>query len=438
MTNSVTQTPNLHDVTGFIALTNLSLTLLHAHFAHRYRGNRRGNTLSLRLLFAVYATAILIALSALTLLSLYLHQLLTIPSAAGTKNELILVAASFLALTYSGFIGYDRRRRIVASRIASIPCFGDGHHAANNQLLAVEKDPILCFAPQYLTPQSPIHTESSDDPEDLEQSQQHSKRRSSTAGITKRQVWETSCRTSATWVYGRAKRQAWVCALQIPTNSILFQLHTNTIAQPLNVVRTFRTCGKRFVLIKDYSVQDGAGALLLDPAFIQHNHLDKHLIARVIYQAIQRSSFCVLHSWHRKFAGALFERFSQLPAIICMLTGDLRQRVSEKNQRNDIENERCYVSELLWAIITVEVLDYMQHKRRDLPLLTWLIELPTWLCQNDASKIDVVIDEVFETWKAGRNCGRYVSKPCDSECCCHNEFSQTGCGCQCPCVCACP
>ena len=176
---------------------------------------------------------------------------------------------------------------------------------------------------------------------------------------------------------------------------------------------------------------------MLDPTFTQTRYLDKLLIAKVVFQAIQRSAFCVLRSWHCKFEGSLFQRFSQLPAVICMLTGDLREEV-QKSTRRSAEEDRCYVSELLWAIIMVEVLDYLQLKRRDTPVLTWLVQLPKWLCQNEAGAIDEEVNELFERWKCGRKCGRYLAYPCDSECCCHSSFSQTGCGCQCPCVCVCP
>ncbi|CAN8069850.1 unnamed protein product [Agarophyton chilense] len=136
-----------------------------------------------------------------------------------------------------------------------------------------------CFAPQFIAPQetsiieqisedaSPSHSPSSTDP------------RSKSAGITKSTFLEISCRTAHTWVFGRPKRQAW----------------------PLNVVRTYRTVGKRFVLIKDQTVQDGAGSVLLSPTFLQSNELDKLMIARTVHEAMYRSAPCILHSVHENF-----------------------------------------------------------------------------------------------------------------------------------------
>lgn len=207
-------------------------------------------------------------------------------------------------------------------------------------------------------------------------------------------------------------------------------------------MRTVRLTGKRFVLIKDETAQDGAGAVLLAPAFTQSRELDKALIARVVFDAISQSTPCVLNSWTEQFEAQIFGRFARLPAIVAMLTGDLRESIeerrSDRSSDRDGDVERCFISELLWAIVTVEVLDYLQYKRKDIPMLTWLTQLPIRLCEYDASSIRDEVNVVFETWKAGRLCGSSFSRPCDSECCCHGLVGQGGCGCQCPCVCDCP
>lgn len=404
----------LEELTGFISLSTLLLTVFHLFYARSYRGSRRACAIAIRVILPTYLTAVLVISSAATLLGLYLTRLFKEPNRAGDKAELTLVALAVFALFYSGLIGSDRRRRVVAVKIASIPCFGNGDHPANHRLLAVEKNPVLCFEPQYIIPDSPRQNSTSTACSE-DSAQERVEKRCST-GITKRKVLEVICRSANSWVYGRPKRQAW----------------------PLNVVRTYRTKGKRFVLIKDETVQDGAGSILLDPSFTQSRELDKNLIGRVLYHAINRAAPCVLRSWHAKFDVDLFRRFGKLPAVICMLTGELREDVEKQLLRKEGDNDRCYVTELLWATIMVEVHDYLQYKRKDLPLLTWLTELPLWLCLHDANKIDESMDEVFAAWKAGRCCGKYLSRPCDSECCCHSSFSQTGCGCQCPCICNCP
>lgn len=207
-------------------------------------------------------------------------------------------------------------------------------------------------------------------------------------------------------------------------------------SQPLNVVRTFRTKSKRFVLIKDETIQDGAGAVLLIPSFTHSRDLDKPLIARVVFEAVNRCTPCLLNSWAKRFDGGVFHRFVRLPAVVAMITGDLRREV-DKQRGVDEDAEKCYMTEVLWAIITVEVLDYLQYKRRDLPMLTWLTQLPKWLCQHDATTIESEVDAVFEEWKAGRLCGASLGRPCDSECCCHGAITRASCGCQCPCVCNC-
>ncbi|KAI0561173.1 hypothetical protein FGB62_91g18 [Gracilaria domingensis] len=197
------------------------------------------------------------------------------------------------ALAYSGLLGYDRRRRHIAAQLASVPCFGNGEHSSSHQLLAVEKTPMLCFAPQFIAPQeAPVMERVSDDA-----SQSHSPsstdRHSRSAGITKSTFLEISCRTAHTWVFGRPKRQAW----------------------PLNVVRTHRTVGKRFVVIKDQTVQDGAGSVLLSPKFLQSNELDKLMIARAVHEAMYRSAPCILHSVHDKFEASLRSKTASAEAF---------------------------------------------------------------------------------------------------------------------------
>lgn len=204
---------SLEQLTGIFSILTLLSSAAHLRIARLYRGNRRGSTISFRNTLFIYLSAFAVLASSIALLTLYFQRLLSNASIAGTKGELIIVAFATSALVYSGILGCDRRRRTVAVKLASIPCFGNGNHAANHQLLAVEKSPMLCFAPQFIAPESPEPTISGSSSESRSaQSHKDSpeKRKSSTIGITKRKVWEISCRSASTWVYGRAKRQAWV------------------------------------------------------------------------------------------------------------------------------------------------------------------------------------------------------------------------------------
>lgn len=229
--------------------------------------------------------------------------------------------------------------------------------------------------------------------------------------------------------------------------------------QPINVVRTRRTKGKRFILIKDNTIQDGAGASLLHPSFTHEFSPEREQIALVVYQTIERSALCSLVSWHRKFNGRILSRFARIPAVSMMLQSDLRTRVlahtlvhgdhpHAHGEMDDPPSSRdgshvfsdCYVREVSWAIITVEVLDFLQRKRNDTPFLSWLVDLPIWLCRFDDDGIDEIVNRLVERWMEGRTCGSFGltfgARPCDSECCCHSVCG-TGCGCQCPCVCTC-
>lgn len=212
-------------------------------------------------------------------------------------------------------------------------------------------------------------------------------------------------------------------------------------------MKVYRTKGKRFILIKDETTQDGAGAVLLHRDFTLSRQLDKNQLGRVLYRALDRSAMCVLHSWHAKFEGKLLSQFAKLPAVICMLNSDIRRSITQcpnccetrddqQQHTTASKQQRCYMTELLWAIIMVELVDYLQHKRRDTPMLTWIVGLPQWLCKFDAAKVDVEMDRVFALWKSGRNCAKFRTTPCDAQCCCHTVLA-TGCGCICPCICTC-
>lgn len=227
------------------------------------------------------------------------------------------------------------------------------------------------------------------------------------------------------------------------------------------MVRTKRTKGKRFILIKDHTIQDGAGASLLHPSFTHELSPQREQIALVAYQSVERSALCSLVSWHRKFSGRTLERFARIPAVSMMLQSDLRTRViahslAQSEPHTHMEDDDapsssefgvppnasgdCYVRELAWAVITVEVLDYLLRKRIDTPFLSWLVDLPLWICRGDNESVDDVLSRLVDRWLAGRTCGSFKfpfgGRPCDSECCCHSVHGGS-CGCQCPCVCTC-
>lgn len=219
-------------------------------------------------------------------------------------------------------------------------------------------------------------------------------------------------------------------------------------------------------------MQDGAGAALLHPSFTHTHVLDRVHIARSVYDAIHRSCLCSLHVWHRKFDGRFFRRFTTLPAVAAMLQSDLYQAVSSVHQvataappptplshspaegttAGGVEiagaslqaigaTAPCIVSEVVWAVVTVEVLDFLQGKRCDTPMLQWLVSLPLWLCRYADGGIERSVDAVLEKWISGRLCGSSKRglfwRACDSECCCHDVVDPANCGCQCPCVCVC-
>lgn len=419
--------------TGYLTVAAICFAVLHFLAGLSWRGHGRGVAIQLfRNVIPVFVTAALLILSMAAVLYLFFYRLAYHPASAGSKSELIVIAIGLMPLFWTGVLGTDRRRRLVAAKLASTPCFGNGPHAANHQKLPRHGSIVsFHFDEQHGTaqthealraePASPENSPSAPPPKSSPSASPSGasvglKSESGSTGLTRKKIWEFTCRSSATWVLGRSKRQAW----------------------PLNVVRTYRTRGKRFLLIKDHTVQDGAGAALLDPTFTHSRGLDKSLLGRVVLAAVYRAAPCVLHSWNRKFEAKLLHRFARVPAVRCMLRGDLRRSLDNSETADELLPDKCYLSEVLWAVVMVESLDYLQRKRRDVPMLTWLTGLPRWLCENDADEIDVEIDAMFETWKIGRVCGRTMTKPCDSECCCHNEaLCSEHCGCRCPCVCDC-
>ena len=204
---------SVEQVVGIASLLTLASSALHFRVARIFRGNRKGSTINIRVILFTYFTAVLVILCALALLTLFFYRLIVKPNDASLSEQLVIVVIAASSLVYSGICGCDRRRRIVAVKLASIPCFGNGNHASNHQLLAVEKSPMLCFAPQFIAAEHPavsVTTETTDSHSAQSYSESPDRKKSSTVGITKRKVWELSCRSANTWVWGRPKRQAWV------------------------------------------------------------------------------------------------------------------------------------------------------------------------------------------------------------------------------------
>lgn len=201
---------SLQQSMGCLSLLLLFFTLLHLSIARIFRGNKRGSGLSVFIIIPTYITAFLVFTLVLAVLSLFTLRLFTFPALAGSNNELVLSFLAILSLTYSGLLGCDRRRRLVAVYLASIPCFGNGDHSSSHQLLAAERDPILCFGPQFIS----SHAKSFDSQtEESSSSQARSSLKTTLtkpAGIVRKKFLEVSCRTAHTWVFGRPKQQAWV------------------------------------------------------------------------------------------------------------------------------------------------------------------------------------------------------------------------------------
>lgn len=163
-----------------------------------------------------FGSAILLLIAVGSLLSLYLHDLLTNAELAGGKNEILLSVLGVITLCWTGILGTDRRRRIVASKLASIPCFGNGSHSPNHQLLNLDKSSLLLFDPKFISsqrsPSSNTIQENNANPSSSETTPERSRgeRSVTTTSSRKRKVWEFPCRTAATWIQGRAKKRAWV------------------------------------------------------------------------------------------------------------------------------------------------------------------------------------------------------------------------------------
>lgn len=209
--------PKLQQASAWISLLLLPCVLTHLFFARLFRGNKRGNSLSFFVIVPTYITATLTLCCVLSILALFIHRLITDPSLALlSNNDIVLSFLSILALSYSGLLGHDRRRRNVAVLLAKIPCFGNGDHSSSHQLLVVEKSPMLCFAPQFIAPQTVSFDRNTEPSNGSQPSSLDKPRVTSTVGITKNTFLEISCRTAHTWVFGRPKRQAWVSSTAHP------------------------------------------------------------------------------------------------------------------------------------------------------------------------------------------------------------------------------
>lgn len=169
----------------------------------------------------------------------------------------------------------------------------------------------------------------------------------------------------------------------------------------------------------------------MHPSFVHSLYLDKALVARAIMAALDRSCVCMLSHWDSHLDLALFSSFLQTPIIRTMLQSDLRAEISPHEHA---DTPRCWLTELLWAILTVEALDYLQAKRKDIPMLTWLTKLPVSLCSKSetCALIKSGLDQVFKEWKQGLSCP--LSHSCNPTYC-HSSASSCSCACSCVCFC---
>lgn len=434
------------------------LTLIHFSMARRFRGNQSGITLCRATIITTNMTATLLTLMLVAQFILYILAIIYQSQSTRASTIPILMLIAAWTLHYSGHFAVDRRRRYVAIKLASIPVFGDGVHAPSHPSFAeacaifvspfpparrVRKRHSMPAAPSrvaYSDLESEPSSSASATTPDVEQG-----RTSPHPGIIRRLIWEMPCRSAHTWLTGHPESQMW----------------------PMHVVRTVRFRLKRLVLMRDPVVQDGFGADLLTPFFTHSFHIDTSLISRVVFKAVDRASLCMFVSWLRKFDHRVLQRYATAPAVSQLLRFATQLEGDDPPWNNSIpccgypvvphgnvpfftmakkmgRHGDCYITDVVWAVLTSEIIDFLRRKRDDTPLLDWLVGLPQWLAlQKEDPPVHNSLNTLAERWLMGRLCGSYSNftrfRACDSSCCCHDigDSLQVGCGCQCPCVCTC-
>lgn len=374
-----------------------------------------------------------------------------------TTTPLLILITAWM-LHYSGHFAIDRRRRHVATKLASIPVFGDGVHAPSHPSFAEGSalfvppfPPARRVRKRHSMPAAPLRAAYSDIESESSSSASvttpdvEQDRASPHSGLVRRLIWEMPCRSAHTWLTGHPEPQMW----------------------PMHVVRTVRFRLKRLVLIRDPVVQDGFGADLLTPAFTHSFNIDALLISRVVFKAVDRASLCMFVSWLRKFDHRVLQRYATVPAVSQLLRFVTHSEEGDFTWDNPApccglpvttqgghplcsigrrvgRHGDCYITDVVWAVITTEILDYLRRKRDNTPMLDWLVELPRWLTlQKENPLVHNSLNTLAERWLMGRMCGSYSIfaqfRACNSSCCCHDigNSLQIGCGCQCPCVCTC-
>lgn len=435
-----------------------------AHFvsARHFRGNRSGNTLSWRIVITCNATAMILTMTVIT--QIILHVLGIVLASRVDKNpnappstDLLLILIAVWVLQFSGHFAVDRRRREVAVKLASIPVFGDGFHTPSHptfiegnaafsltfpiprRILKRHSMPVSPSRMSCLESRSDLSAASSTTETDVERS-----RAGTHQGLVRRLIWEIPCRSANTWLNRPAQSRMW----------------------PMHVVRTVRLRLKRLLLIHDPVIQDRFGAHLLSPSFTHSYNIDSSVISATVYRAVDRAALCVLGTWLHKFDYRVLQRYASIPAVASLLkAGSELSRgeptTTSTSHCNDLASSQetgrlngtfdkferhgeCYFTDIAWAVITVEILDYLQRKRKDTPFLDWMVALPQWLASQRGNPcIHDGLNSIAERWTSGQLCGSFSIfsgfQSCNSSCCCHDSRASVhgNCGCQCACVCTC-
>ncbi len=318
-----------HDlITGISVIIELLLTATVLIFGREWKGTSRGASLDPKVCNLAYYSSLLLLVTAVWNAVIIMYRLAVAPDALGNKDELGITAAAFAALWYTDVMRMRpsvRRRRVIAEHLTSFPTFRFGPAGYNTPV-----------RPQF----------------------QHAE------FVVRSSVWE---------LRGSSKlRKYW-------------RGHVAFFAES----RTQRESeGAAVVVLHDATTQDEAGADLLTPTFSHAPELSKQLVANVIWKAVVRSGLWNIHGWEPGFSSCIISVLSEIRAVQGIRTGELWNRVPDRaisigghkagTEGRMTEEHARELCELLWAAITLEVMDYLSKGQR-MTLLPTLVHIPVMI-----------------------------------------------------------
>lgn len=330
---------------GTVTIAQLLLTGTVIILSREWRGTKRGSCLDARARKTAYGTSLVLFGCCCASAALIMWRLVCHPQDLGNKDELSITAAALGVLWWSDILCIRpsiRRRRRVATMLACVPTFRFGRSG-------------------YNSPTSPVFREAE--------------------FVVRSANWHLRADTCRG---GRPPQDYW--------RGKVARVFTSYTAGPGE--------GCSIVVLYDETTQDEAGAELLTPDFTHKPELSKREVAHVIWRTLLRCGPWNIHGWERGFSTEIVCTLVAVSAVRGMRHGELAQELQNWGRARGVrpdstgngglsEEDSHELCHILWAAITVEVLDHLVTGRK-LVVLPVISKLALYVTGPDWNTHDIL------------------------------------------------